>query len=315
VKIPWIEQTSKRSKWLIGVSGGLDSMALLHLLHEAGFKKLVVCHLNHGLRGKESETDSRFVKRVSERLGYEVIAAKIDLQKHMEQNGESLETAGRMARHEFFANCARMHRCNRLLLAHHADDQAETVLWNLMRGSLGCRGMNMISNLRMDGKQIAVTRPLLNVRKVELADWMRLVRLTWREDASNAVNDVVRNRLRNEAIPLLNKISNRDVTPSLNRIAELDSNWRELLDWSTEAANVLDPQGRLHAKALLDLPDILKKAVISAYLKARGIVGINQDLLSRCVNLLDVTQPASLNLPGGERLRRRAGRVFVEQKS
>lgn len=312
MKIPWIEEASKRSKWLVGVSGGLDSMALLHLLDEAGFRKLVVCHLNHGLRGKEATADARFVKRVSERLGHELIAGKIDLRKRMRQSGESLETAGRMARHEFFASCARARRCDRLLLAHHADDQAETVLWNLLRGSLGCRGMKEVSELRMDGKRVTVVRPLLGARKAELADWMKAGKHAWREDASNAVNDVVRNRLRNEAIPLLNEVANRDVTPILNRAAEVNLEWQELLRWAVESVAPTDPQGRLHLRVMQGLPDLLSKAVFSDYLKANGVGEINRALLNRCADLLDVSQPASVNLPGGGRLRRRMGRLFVE---
>lgn len=312
MNLPWIQQASKQKKLMVGVSGGLDSMALLHLLHESGFKKVVVCHLDHGLRGKESAGDSKFVKQVSKRLGYEVIAAKVNLRERIKKTGASLETAGRETRHEFFAECGKQQRCNLLLLAHHADDQAETILWNLLRGSLGCRGMNEISEMNFNGRIMTVVRPLLGVRKSDLKTWMLERKLSWREDATNAVNDVVRNRLRNEAIPLLDEITKRDVTPNLLRAAELDGEWRELLDWSVATAAATDPQGRLHTGAMKNLPKVLSRAIIADHLKKQQIENVDWKLLERCVELLDVGNPSTVNLPGGKRLRRRAGRIFIE---
>ena len=312
MNIPWLEHASRQKKLMVGVSGGLDSTALLHLLKEEGFQKVVVCHLNHGLRGAESARDAKFVRQIGKRLGYEVMSEIVDLVSIMQVSGESLETAGRNARHAFFAKCGKEQRSRLLLLAHNADDQAETILWNLLRGSLGYRGMREISELKMDGKEITVVRPLLGVRKVELVEWMQQRKLSWREDATNAVNDVVRNRLRNEAIPLLDEIANRDITPNLIRAAEIDSEWRELLDWGVSAASATDPQGRLHTGAMKDLPGVLSRAVIADYLKKLQVENLDWRLLERCVELLDVEKPASVNLPGGKRLRRKAGRIFVE---
>lgn len=313
MKLPWIQQASKQKKLMVGVSGGLDSMALLYLLHEAGFKNVVVCHLDHGLRGAESAGDARFVKRVGKQLGYAVISVKVHLRERMSRTGVSLETAGREARHDFFASCGKEQRCKILLLAHHADDQAETILWNLLRGSLGCRGMSEVTPMKMDGREMTVVRPLLEIRKADLLSWMQERKLSWREDATNTVNDVVRNRLRNEAIPLLDEIAKRDITPNLIRAAEIDSEWRELLDWSVAAAGATDPQGRLHTGAMKNLPKVLSRAVIADYLKKQKIENVDWRLLERCVELLDVEKSASVNLPGGRRLRRKAGRVFLEE--
>lgn len=297
---------------MVGVSGGLDSTALLYLLKAEGFQKVVVCHLNHGLRGSESSGDAKFVKQLGRRLGYEVLSEKVNLLAQMRLTGESLETAGRTARHAFFAKCGKEQRCGLILLAHHADDQAETILWNLVRGSLGCRGMSEIQAIKMAGRSMTVIRPLLGVRKVELAEWMNGQDFNWREDATNRVNDVVRNRLRNEALPLLDTITNRDVTPALLRAAQLDGEWRELLDWSVTAVAATDPQGRLHTGVMKNLPSVLSRAVIADYLKKKQIKNVDWRLLERCVDLLDVDKPASVNLPGGKRLRRKAGRIFIE---
>jgi tRNA(Ile)-lysidine synthase len=313
VNIPWLEHASRQKKLMVGVSGGLDSTALLHLLKAEGFRKVIVCHLNHGLRGGESAGDAKFVKLLGKRFGYEVLSEKADLPAQMRSTGESLETAGRTARHAFFARCGKEKRCSLLLLGHHADDQAETILWNLVRGSLGCRGMSGIQPIRMAGRTMTVIRPLLGVRKAELAEWMNGHGFCWREDATNAVNDVVRNRLRNEALPLLDAIAKRDVTPALLRAAQLDGEWRELLDWSVTAAVATDPQGRLHTGAMRDLPAVLSRAVIADYLKKQHVENVDRRLLDGCVDLLDVEKPASVNLPGGKRLRRKAGRIFLEE--
>jgi tRNA(Ile)-lysidine synthase TilS/MesJ len=164
----------------------------------------------------------------------------------------------------------------------------------------------------MAGRTMTIIRPLLGVRKVELAEWMNGQDFNWREDATNKVNDVVRNRLRNEALPLLDAIANRDVTPALLRAAELDGEWRELLAWSVTAVAATDPQGRLHTGVMKNLPSVLSRAVIANYLKKKQIENVDWRLLDCCVDLLDVDKPASVNLPGGKRLRRKAGRIFIE---
>jgi tRNA(Ile)-lysidine synthase len=273
---------------------------------------VIVCHLDHGLRGRESAGDARFVKRAAEKIGYAVESAKVDLKSLMKESGESLETAGRRARHEFFAGCARKHRSNRLLLGHHADDQAETVLWNLMRGSHGCRGMREVSVMEMGGAKVEVSRPLLRVRKEQLRAWMEARKYKWREDASNRVNDVVRNRIRNEALPLLADISRRDVVPMFARAVKDDEAQEELVDWAISQVNLLDPQGRLHLGVLRSLPEALRSRAVLDFLKSKKVPGISAALLGRCLVMLDPSSPASVNLPGGARLRRRAGRFFVE---
>lgn len=309
--IPWLQSASKRRRYLVGVSGGADSVALLHLAMEAGFKNLVVCHLDHGLRGRDSRADARWVEKLAAKLGLTFEGAKADVKLLMRAQGMSLETAARHARHEFYAHCARKHRCERALLAHHADDQAETVLWNLMRGSHGLKGMSETQEIKVGRKHLELIRPLLGVRKAQLVEWLMGRGLAWREDVSNAKPIAVRNRLRNEVMPLLDEISGRDVVASLARGAVDQFELNAFVADSVEQAKVLDPQGRLHLPALRKLHPVLQRAAIKGYLEDQGIGGIERDLLDRALRLMDTKSDPAINLPGGRQLRRRQGRLLI----
>ena len=166
--VPWFLEAPKRRRYLAGVSGGADSVALLHLLHRHGFRDVVVCHLDHGLRGQASSEDAQFVQKLAGELGYPCELGKAEVKYLAQDKGHSIETSAREARHAFFAICSRKYRCPRLLLAHHFDDQAETVLWNLLRGSRGVSGMKEVQMLPMGGRPMECIRPLLSRRRPEL---------------------------------------------------------------------------------------------------------------------------------------------------
>ena len=311
-RAPWFANASRRKRWLVGVSGGADSVALLHLLVDSGFSNLVVCHLDHGLRGRASTADAKFVAKLAASFGLANETARADVTGRMKSTGESMETAARNARHAFFANCAKKHRCRRVLLAHHADDQAETILWNLLRGSHGFKGMREQQDFATEfGVKLEFHRPLLAIRRRELVDWLVLNNRKWREDASNALPVAVRNRLRNEALPLLAEISGRDPVTALVRGAAESAEIQQLESWALDQVKVLDPQGRLHVPVLRSLPVVLQRAALRVFLQQHGVAAPDRDLLDRCAGLLDATGPAVVNLPGGARLRRRGGRLFV----
>lgn len=308
---PWFSAAPKRRRYLAGVSGGADSVALLHLLHRHGFRDVVVCHLDHGLRGRASAADARFVGKLAASLGYPCESGKIDVRSLMKETGASLETAAREARHAFFALCSRKHRCPRLLLAHHADDQAETVLWNLLRGSRGLSGMKENQVLPMAGRPLECVRPLLAGRREHLRAWLSSEGLAWREDATNAKPVAARNRLRHEVLPLLSEIARRDVVDSLVRATGSSLEHRAIERWAVKQAAVLDPQGRLHVPKLRTLPVEVQAACIHDFLRGSGVTGLSRDLVARCQTLLDPVAPPAVNLPGGLVLRRRAGRLVI----
>lgn len=313
-RIPWLAGASRSKRWLVGVSGGADSVALLHLLVEEGFRNLIVCHLDHGLRGRASTEDAKFVGRLAAKLGLSFESTRADVAGRMEATGESMETAARNARHGFFGDCAKQHRCRRVLLAHHADDQAETVLWNLLRGSHGLRGMRAEQTLTTEsGARLELIRPLLGLRRDELLEWLAARGHRWREDASNALPVAVRNRLRNEAMPLLAEISNRDAALAFARGAADTEEAETLEAWALEQAKAIDPQGRLHLGALRELPPVLQRLALRKFLIDHEIHSPDRALIERAMSLLDVKNPAAINLPGGAKFRRREARLWVER--
>ncbi|MFC7337992.1 tRNA lysidine(34) synthetase TilS [Haloferula chungangensis] len=307
----WIEEASKRRRYLVGVSGGADSVSLLHLLHRSGFGSLVVCHLDHGLRGEESREDARFVEKLAKSLGYAFEGGRVEVAGLARGEKISVETAGRRARHAFFAACARARRCRRLVLAHHGDDQAETVLWKLVRGSRGACGMGESQTMVMGGLEMEIIRPLLEFRRAELRQWLEQENLSWREDPSNAQAIAVRNRIRNEALPLLEDIAKRDPTEALIKAANSDAELRQIEAWAVEQADVIDPQSRIHLPKLRTHPEVIQRACLFSYLRQAGVSGVTRSLVDRALSLTDPESPPVINLPGGRALRRRAGRIWV----
>jgi tRNA(Ile)-lysidine synthase len=311
-RIPWLETASKRVVRLVGVSGGADSVALLHLLVGAGFSKLIVCHLNHGLRGRESGADARFVAALARRLNLPCEIGRADVRRMMRESGLSLETAAREARHRFFAACAMKHRCKRVLLAHHADDQAETILWNLLRGSRGLRGMSGEQTIRVEGIDLTMVRPLLDCRRDALVDWLASNGHRWREDLSNSEPVAIRNRIRNEVFPLLESITGRDPVPAMLRAADDFRAASALEEELLALARLEDDGGRIHLPSFRELPIHLRRTVLKAYLEKRGVRTIDRALLDRCDAIVSPDAAPSVNLPDGRRLRRTAGRLWLE---
>lgn len=185
---------------LVGVSGGPDSVALLHVLwsmREELQISLAVAHLNHMFRGEEARTDARMVEELAATLGLPVYVEQFDVPAYRERTGMSAQEAARKVRYQFFEHLARQLEASRVALGHHADDQAETILLNFLRGS-GLSGLKGIPPIRHP-----YIRPLLDVRRREIAAYCRHHRLPVREDASNRKPIYTRNRIRLQLIPSL----------------------------------------------------------------------------------------------------------------
>ncbi len=168
-------------RYLVGVSGGRDSVVLLHWLHSLGFQKLIVCHLDHRLRGRASAADARFVARLADSLGCQFTGGVADVRAVAKRQKRSLETAAREARFQFFAKVAKARRCRTIFLAHHADDLVETFLLNLFRGAgmTGLGGIREISRQRIGRTELTIVRPLLGVWRSEIDDHVRRISIAF----------------------------------------------------------------------------------------------------------------------------------------
>ncbi|BCX47210.1 hypothetical protein HAHE_11180 [Haloferula helveola] len=264
------------------------------------------------MRGRASTADARFVERLAHTLGVDFEGGRADVGRQAEMEGISMETAGRRERHAFFAECSRRWRCPRVLLAHHADDQAETVLWNLLRGSRGMAGMTATQRISINGRALELIRPWLSVRRSELRRWLEEEGLKWREDATNAEPVAARNRLRNEVLPLLSEIARRDVADSLVRSAVSAAELREIESWAVAEANALDPQGRLHVGRLRELPEPLRRACVFDYLRSCEVPDLDRSAVDRVLGLMEPGAAARVVLKGERTVRRKAGRLWVE---
>lgn len=195
---------------VVAVSGGADSVALLDYLasRQDLSLHLVVAHLNHSLRGEESDGDEEFVRYLAAGYGVRCECRRTDIASLARERGESLEEAGREARYRFFAEVAGEVGAIATAIAHHMDDQAETVLLRLIRGS-GPAGLRGMSHRSADGRYI---RPLLEVSRAEIEEYVAARKLRYRTDSSNSDSSFMRNRIRNELIPYL-----RDYNPAIVR--------------------------------------------------------------------------------------------------
>src|SRR5438309_6430712 len=220
------------NRYLIGVSGGRDSIALLNLLVDLGYKKLVVCHLNHQLRGASSRGDARFVEKVARNLKLDCEIGSTDVGALAKRSKLSIETAARFARFAFFVEVARRRCCLRIFLAHHADDLVETALLNLFRGASpgGMAAMRKISIHRIGKTQLTIQRPLLGVWRAQIDTYINYRHLEFREDATKVVLHSPRNKIRHRILPDIEKQFGRDVRQTIWRAAQIWSEEEAVLD-------------------------------------------------------------------------------------
>lgn len=246
--------------WLICVSGGADSMALLHACRRAGVPG-VAAHCNFGLRGEESMRDERFVRDTCESLGIPLRVIRFDTEAHCKAHGLSLEMGCRELRYDWFRALMRELRPSRIAVAHNADDDTETMLLNLLRGT-GVRGLTGMSP---DNEEII--RPLLSFSRAEIQEYMQGIGAKWITDSSNLTSDFKRNFLRNEILPAL-----RTRWPGLGKtLARTRSHLAEtaaLADIALKEALKDSTPSRLPSSSLEASP--APAALIHAWLDGRG---------------------------------------------
>ena len=292
-------------KILMAVSGGVDSMVLLHALNALAKKnhwRLSVAHLNHQLRGRSSDADERLVARTAKSLGLPVVAKRVDVKTLARTGKLSIEMAARKARHEFLAQTAVRLNISHIALAHHADDQVELFFLRLFRGagSEGLAGMKWRGPSPANPK-IQLVRPLLECSKDSLREYAAANKIQFREDASNAWLDLQRNLIRRELLPLLKKKYQPALQRTVLRLMDILRAESELAagiaeEWLASGTGVSAVRPRTHGQDARATKEVFAKLPLA--------------IQRRCIQaqLLRYGVPADFALV--ERLRTSPGRPF-----
>jgi tRNA(Ile)-lysidine synthase len=288
--------------WAVGVSGGADSVALLSLLHERAGLRLHVVHLNHETRGAESDADADFVARLAASMNLPCTIGRLgDVVTASSPNNDSARY--RAARLALFARVVHNDDLHGVILAHHADDQAETVFQRLLRGA----GPTALGGIRHESRvgELFILHPLLELSRSQLRGELERRGIHWREDASNVSPRYLRNRMRRllDRRPAL-----RD---ALLQLGAGCAAWRDWLDATTpQLAECFE------VMLLRDLPDPLAHHAARRWLRARGADpdGLTPAVTARLVAMTrDAATPHRQHFPGRLLIRRQRGQMSVER--
>lgn len=210
---------------IVAVSGGPDSVALLHVLKYFALEdnlKLVCAHVNHGFRGEESDREAVFVSELAKQLHVEFELGEFDVPAYMKRTGKGTQVAAREVRYQFLYNVAKKYAASTIALAHHGDDQAETLLLHLIRGS-GLTGLAGMRNKRLeqyDEQKIELIRPFLQKYKKDLVNACEEAKISYVTDSSNLINKYARNVIRLDVLPFLGQYNDK-LASALNTTAEI----------------------------------------------------------------------------------------------
>ncbi len=312
---------------VLAVSGGADSTALVLSMHElitAGKLSVtpIVSHLDHGLR-KTSKRDARWVSELSKSLGFKAVIGRTKVAEQAQENADNLEQAARLARYDFLERTAKRYKADFVLTAHTMDDQAETVLLRLMRGSSGAGLGGMQSSRSLSkGSQIQLVRPLLWARRNQTEDYCRHRKVDFLHDEMNHDERFARVKVRKQLLPLMHTFNNK-IVEAISRTATLltedgavlfgnaDSLLRAAQDSETDT-------GSLNVKVLADAPAALRRRALRQWISH----GRGNSRRIEMVHLLAVEKLLEgekggrvVQLPNGSSVTRRRGRLVFQAKN
>jgi tRNA(Ile)-lysidine synthase len=298
---------------LAACSGGPDSVALLHLLLSLGAElpvEVLVAHFNHRLR-PEADADEAFVAGLAERHGLRFVAGRADVRKFARERKLNLEEAGRRLRYDFLRRAARKLGATKIATGHTMNDQAETLLLRLVRGT-GLRGLAGIAPVIHDDP-CPVIRPLLRLTRPQVEEFLAAEGLEWRLDASNLDRRFIRNRVRSELLPELERNCGRRVVEHIARLADIVREEESLMDgFSREVSATLvsgsGKAGALDARVLGLLPAAMGRRVVREFIReVKGdLSGISYADVDR---LLKLREGRETQVAGGLSFKREAGMV------
>ena len=311
------DMLAPKDRVLVGVSGGADSMCLLSVLRALDID-VHACHLNHGLRGAEADGDEAFVKEFCEKINVPCTMRRVYIENLAKERGLTVEEAGRAVRYDFFKEIAEKTEAAAIATAHNRDDQAETVLMRMLRGT-GLTGLCGIKHVRGDG----VVRPLLDVTRAEIEAYLSENGISFRTDSTNLDTAYTRNKIRAELLPYITENYNVNIIEALAGLAE---NVAADVDFIEGYAQRLYKRLRnplpkhkptaLHVKSLR----LMEPAIFMRLIKiaAREEIGRDPKLekvhYEAIADLVERRQNgASLDLPNKLKVRIQEGWIYFEQ--
>ena len=302
---------------LAAFSGGADSTALLHMLSEHSKRtgaRIYAAHVNHMIRGAEADRDEEFCRKTAEALGIEIFVCRKDVPQYASESGQSIETAARCVRYEFFDSIMKEHSIPLLATAHNANDNLETMIFNMIRGC-GLSGMCGIPETRACAHG-TVVRPILSVSREEILEYCAQHGLSYVTDSTNTDTDYTRNKIRLEVIPALVNINGAAV----ENAARLSRSLREdsmcllsMADWFLEE---LKDDASIETEKILGSPAaIANRAIMSLYYSASGGKNLEHIHIDSIRARGRGCVPHSvIDLPGGIAARIENGRLYIEKK-
>jgi tRNA(Ile)-lysidine synthase len=309
---------------LVGVSGGPDSVALLHVLYELREEfdlRLEVAHVQHGIRGEEAREDARFVAETVARLGLPFHLKDLDLPKLKAEKGKgNLEAMAREERYRFFAEVAEKEGIPKIALGHTRDDQVETLLMWLLRGSgrKGLGGMAPVVKDEVGRMKAEVIRPLIETSREEVIAYLASGWHEYCTDRTNVDTALLRNWLRLELLPKLRGKFGSDLNERLGHLADLMRDEEELLRGLAERLlPKIVNQGALLREALLEQPKAMQRRLVRLWLEAKSgnLRGVEFEHVEKILRLISDGPPQGrIAIPKGRDVVRRYDRVRLEKQ-
>ncbi|MCE5197479.1 MAG: tRNA lysidine(34) synthetase TilS [Armatimonadota bacterium] len=295
---------------LAAVSGGPDSVTMLHALHtradELGIS-LHVAHLNHGIRGEASNLDEDFVRELAQQFGLEITVKRVDVPRLRVEMRMGEEEAARTLRYKFLQDTVTIIGAKKIAVGHNADDRAESVLLNVIRGT-GIDGLGAIRPVRGN-----IIRPLIGTTRAQIEKYIEENRLPFRVDQSNLDMSYSRNRVRHELIPLLETSYNPQIRAALNRLADIATEQSELTSQlSGSALAHVALSGSMDAELFVQMPIALQRQVLRSEIeRLKGdLVDVTLEQVDRVLEALCESADFTITLPSGRIYAVRKGTTF-----
>ena len=300
---------------VVGVSGGADSVCLFHILRQIQKQcsfTMVALHINHGLRERSAKADEEFTKQLCQQYDIPCQSFSVDVKEKARDCGISIEEAGRNLRREIFEQFAHENGANKIALGHHRDDQAETVIFNLVRGS-GLSGLCGIHPVRG-----AYIRPLLCVSKEEIEQYLSSHNMPWQIDETNASEDYTRNKIRHKAIKYLEEINPKaqeHIANSARHVLEVEEYLqRQTQDACSRYTQVVDEGLRIDALLAKEAPIIQKRVMRECVNNAVGsLKDLTQKNIVAMTTIFDKEGGKQIEIGKGFVIRRTRGAAIIQK--